>query len=376
MTTPPPGSMRLHDSVVPDVPGGVYRVRTSLDLAEDGTALDAPVAHDAFLEVTGPRFTLGPTDIAGVHPPPGSVGAFSQRLPHVTLTRRTLPWERRFADGTPWLALLLTRPEEAELLAPQPLREAVGEDHFAVLSAFGAIDGDGPMVSVLVPSDPITQQDLLPHRRDVSLLTHVRQVNLADTELAGADDDGWFAVVVANRLPTLAGPYRASLVSLEGREVLLSASANEPTPFVVLHQWEFEVGEGGVFEVLARGFYVDALHRTPSPVGAGDPPQLFTRVDHDGQATSVPYSGPLRAGPDAPVGPADTGVEAAATLGRLLGAADGRFLSEVVGWHREVDRAETAQVHRHVTGGGGARERLDALVAAAGARLSRGVRTP
>src|SRR5215217_2578656 len=124
--TVPVGSMRLYDSAVPDVPAGVYRVRSSLDITAGGT-LEAPPAHDAYLEVDGPRFTLSPADVAAVHPPPGSIGAFGERLPHIALTRRTLPWERRFDDGTPWLVLLVVRDEEATVLPPQLLRTAVGD---------------------------------------------------------------------------------------------------------------------------------------------------------------------------------------------------------------------------------------------------------
>lgn len=361
------GSIRLHDSVIPDVAAGVYRVRSSLDLTSGGAALAAPPVHDAFLEVDGPRFTLSPTDVAAVHPAPGSIGAFGQRLPHLALTRRTLPWERRFDDGTPWLVLLVVRPDEASLLDPQPLRQAVGEQHFATLAAAGAIDGDGPQVRVLLASDPITQAELLPVKRDVGLLTHVRQVNVADTELALGDDDGWFAVVVANRLPTQPGSYLACLVSLEKREALLSASAATPTPLVVLHSWEFEVGEGGLFEVIARGLDVDALTLPAAVARTSDPPVRLQRVDHEGGSHTVTYRGPLRAAPvdpDGPREPDDAGREAAAELGRLLGGADGRFLQDVVAWHRALDRAEVAAVTSAATGGPGPAQRRSAAQAA------------
>lgn len=343
--TLPIGSIRLYDSVVPDITAGVYRVRSSLAVASADDTLAAPPAHDAFIEVAGPRFALSPSDVAAVHPAPGSIGAYGQRLPHIALTRRTLPWERRFTDGTPWLVLLVVRPDEATVLAPRPLREAVGEQHFATLAAAGDIDGDGPDVAVLLATDPITQAGLLPVKADVGLLSHVRQVNVADTELAMGDDDGWFAVVVANRLPTEPGPYTACLISMEGREELLSASAATPTPFVVLHSWEFEVGAGGLFEVIARGLDVDAL----ALPGGADPPVPMRRVDHDGHAHTATYRGPLRAGPVDPARPPrtdDVGRAAAAELGRLLGGADGRFLQEVVGWHRDIDRAEIAAVNR------------------------------
>ncbi len=64
---------------------------------------------------------------------------------------------------------------------------------------------------------------MFPTREDLELLVHVREVDVNDTELVGGDDDGWLAVVLANRLPVmdLAADkpvrYMACLVNLEGQ---------------------------------------------------------------------------------------------------------------------------------------------------------------
>ena len=221
----------------------------------------------------------------------------------------------------------------------------MGDALFDVLAAEGAIDGDGPLVSVLLAESAITQATLLPRRKELSLLSHVRQVNLADSELAGADDDGWFAVVVANRLPTSSGKYRACLVSLEGREGLLEHSTTVPVPLVVLHHWGFEVGTGGVFEVLARQLDVGPLRLAGAAPGSVDPPVPMVRQLRDGAQTLVTYLGPLRERPAAGVGPGasgSVGLEVATELGRLMGTADGHFLHDVVGWHRTQDRLDVA----------------------------------
>src|SRR5262249_42183838 len=68
----------------------------------------------------------------------------------------------------------------------------------------------------------------------------VREVDIQDTELAGGDDDGWMAVVLANRLPvfdTANGKpvrYLACLVSLEGQIPRLPP----PVPPVEFFQYE------------------------------------------------------------------------------------------------------------------------------------------
>ena len=50
-----------------------------------------------------------------------------------------------------------------------------------------------------VPEEVV--DSVFPAQEDLTYLAHVRAVDLADTELAMGDDDGWLAVVLANRLP-------------------------------------------------------------------------------------------------------------------------------------------------------------------------------
>ena len=80
---------------------------------------------------------------------------------------------------------------------------------------------------------------VFPTRLDVPLLAHAREVDIHDTELMMGDDDGFLAVVIANRLPLPARnaegdevpvKYLACLISLEGAgqfDVLLERA---PTP--------------------------------------------------------------------------------------------------------------------------------------------------
>src|SRR5215469_15976697 len=44
--------------------------------------------------VRGDRFRLKPADVQAVFPPAGSLGDHANVLPHILLTRSTLPWER------------------------------------------------------------------------------------------------------------------------------------------------------------------------------------------------------------------------------------------------------------------------------------------
>ena len=57
---------------------------------------------------------------------------------------------------------------------------------------------------------------MFPTKDELPLLSHVRRVDLNDTELALGDDDGWMAVVLSNRLPQPGVRYQACLISLGG----------------------------------------------------------------------------------------------------------------------------------------------------------------
>ncbi|MEV0155741.1 hypothetical protein AB0H57_18620 [Micromonospora sp. NPDC050686] len=343
------GSIRLHDKVTPSLTAGIYRFRSSLDVrptTDPKTPLTALPQHATHVQVGAPRLTLDTTEVTAQHPPRDAVGAFGDRLPHVVLGRRTLPWERRLSDGTPWLALLVVRPDEATLVTG-PLRTIVGETVYARLNAAEPVDGNRTVVGLRAKDLP-TFRALLPTRADVGLLTHVRQVNIADTALAGHDDDGWFAVVTANRMPlgaTTPTTYTACLVSLESRDDAWSTTTGNPPTLIVLASWPFTTSTtGGTFEHLAAHLDLGA-YGTP-PIGAAAIVDSagslgLTGTRRDGTPTTMGYRPPLLGtAPDPlPDTPGDVSADAAFELGRLLAAADGRFIRDVVAWHRATDDA-------------------------------------
>ncbi|MFG3420348.1 hypothetical protein ACIBTZ_02170 [Micromonospora sp. NPDC049460] len=344
-----PGSIRLHDTVTPSLTAGIYRFTSRLEVTDRGTPKTSPPEHATHVQVGAPRLALDATEVAGQHPPRDAVGAFGDRLPHVVLGRRALPWERRLGDGTPWLALLVVRSDEATLTTGT-LRSVVGEAVFTRLNGIEPVDGNRAVVG-LRAKDLTTFRSLLPSRTDVRLLTHVRQVNVADTALAGSDDDGWFAVVTANRLP-LGGvtptPYTACLVSLEARDDVWATNLTSVPTLLVLASWPFVTSTaGGTFEHVAGHLDLGAFGAPP----AGQPPLVdadgalaLAATRRDGTPATMGYRPPLLgAAPDPlPAGPGDVTGDAAFELGRLLAAADGRFIREVVAWHRAADDAARA----------------------------------
>lgn len=210
MPLPPPGTFRLYAFAEPPLPAGRYTLTGTV------TGLPGPVEDvPAVVEVVAPRYAMPPDQILGTFPPAGARGAFTSRLPQVVLRRRTLPWERSpdLVPGgtpTPWLALVLIAEGEGRLLSDVPVEQCVTSG--VALDP----DRDVPKGACLeVPQRVVTA--VFPTREDLALLTHVREVDILDTELAMGDDDGWMAVVLCNRLPQPNTRYLACLINLEGQ---------------------------------------------------------------------------------------------------------------------------------------------------------------
>ncbi len=221
------GHFRLYTHVLPALKAGDYRFSGAQSLAAtgpDGSLAPAalPVQDlQTYLRVTSPRYQLPPDQILSTYPPAGTEGSYGSRLPQVVIKRRTLPWERAVDggdDGTPWLALVVFAEGEAEVLNNVPVAQCVSP----------GVELDGPAdvekgACLEIRSSMVAK--IMPTRKDVPLLAHAREVNIDDTELMLGDDDGFLAVVIANRLP-VAGrspdgteapvTYHAVLVSLEG----------------------------------------------------------------------------------------------------------------------------------------------------------------
>ena len=223
MADPKIGEMILYDDIQPALLAGEYRMTVETDVSVPGTATPLP-GQDFFFDVEGPRFALSPTEVAGVFPPRGGHGPFDSALPHIALGRRTLPWERPLADAYtvtgdqtpyPFVALVLFETTECTLLHNQALTDVVPPDVFQRLGRPGDIRCDA------VEADQQLLRDILPMPDELRLLTHVRQVNVDDRELSAGDSDGYFAVVMGNRIPRPGGSYVACLVSVEERTDLL-----------------------------------------------------------------------------------------------------------------------------------------------------------
>ena len=355
--TPPPaqGQMRVYDRMALPLLPGPHRLQTQVAVAYDGGT--AAPASERYFTVDGPRFSLSPDEVASVLPPRNGSGAFSELLPQIVLHRRTLPWERSLgapassgapptagdppplAGDAPWLALLTFVEGEHTLLEAIPLEQIVPADALARLGHPAGVVCDAVEVSADVLAG------VMPSREELALLSHVRRVNVLDRVSAGSDPDGWFAVVMSNRLPPAGTKCHVYLVSVEGRTDLVAAapppavegvtpgrpsraldavaleglaalprargfdvSATFPPArqrLVVLHHWGFDaVAGGGTFrermQALDVGLFGD-LAVDPA-IDSGPPATDTGHValdlhDRAGAVESVWYRGPLCAQP-------------------------------------------------------------------------------
>src|SRR5262245_36598669 len=123
----PVNFQRLHQ---PTLAAGDYKITVAQTVKIDNADVPGFTATRTFT-VAGDRFELKPADVEAVFPPEGNLGEHSNVLPHIILSRSTLPWERTAVKlaagdkdtGVPWLALLLF--DESEKPTPKTVQASM-----------------------------------------------------------------------------------------------------------------------------------------------------------------------------------------------------------------------------------------------------------
>ncbi len=296
--------MRFFDSYVPLLPADTYTITAGQTLKGTGDhdADETFPSVEQVFTVSGPRFSLDPTDVQREFPAPNTQGVFDSVLPHIVMKKRALPWERKvFASSeTPWLALLIL--QEGEILDPvvgtnappsaaaNPTRgtsitltELQNPASGTVAPTLTIEDWEDPDQATcrVIDVSPATFQAQVPDQADLPYLAHGREVTISRksetvtvrdsaAQLSG-EGTQWFSVIIAGRLPsppTDGGPGQrniAHLVSLEGLAEYVAEDADTPgrafpsgterVRLVSLSSWTFtclpEVGQS--FQDLMMG---------------------------------------------------------------------------------------------------------------------------
>jgi hypothetical protein len=398
--------VQFYQAILPPLQAGEYQLSATLPVQLPGQSGNAPTySGQEQFAIIGPRFRLEPNTVQQVYPPANMAGVYNEILPHAVLRARTLPWARTIdgvppapgAISPPWLALLTLYPGD------------LVNNGNPVNIQQGTVNGFlTPQTGVIVPNIPIAEltQDQLaeplmyielpqlvfwgiaPTYADLPFLAHAREVNTDGKEILGLEEDGYFSVVVGNRLPmagTNTGPTVNTmlLVSLEGLESALpvdgqsppSGAANTVVRVCVLASWTFPCSvSAGDFLELMQNLSVDLLrmpYTGPAPsitaettaqhaVGWGYVPLLNnTRAGEEttswyrGPATPVGTSldanGPYQfsdhairydpgpeSGATAGTGMFDMGYACAWQIGRLVALSNGAFVAALAAWRRDL----------------------------------------
>jgi len=268
----------LHSTCEPSLKGGEYAVEVTRELSyldsiprpkpEDSLTINEKLVRRLKFRVATAQFSLPPADIFECYPADGVKGVFSDTLPHVVLSRRTLPWERTPGTGQkappgssalacPWLALLLLSQDELGIT-----RDG---SYFPLYNVETVAANELPQGQRSTESEkcqvlklPFTLfAKIAPTWDDLPYSAHVREVgNTENMDSAGIDDKGWFSVIVCNRLPAPGKENHVFLVSLEG---LKSYPPSETAQ---------NDGELVTLVVLAKWRFVDCSSRNESETGA------------------------------------------------------------------------------------------------------------
>lgn len=311
------GDIRFYDNYVPMLAVGDYLINVAQRFNPLHHDINERYVKSQPFSVQGPRYNLPPEDLFSSFPPNNALGVFDQFLPQVVLTKQDLPWERDiFHDRetghqTPWMALLLFSEDEVQkaatdtgiLLMPQSLDAKPNRTATSIIPAsnFHQPHSDStilwPTISdewyetdeylqstqcTVIDISPEAFTRLIPCRKDLRYLSHVRQVDATakESEVLKISGAGWYSVLVGNRLPATpaagsSDPPKRSivhLVSLEGFEKyigedavdLSQAGAIQRVRMISFESWSFtchpELDES--FAELMQGLLHDKVTGT------------------------------------------------------------------------------------------------------------------
>jgi hypothetical protein len=278
--TKPDTTITFADGFAPPLPAGRYTMRAEQRLEISSERDPIEFKAEKAVDVSAPRFVLNPGEVYSVYPPAGQAGAFHEALPHIVLTRKTLPWERN-VDGVateegqiraPWMALLTIDDDEiadnkieinsialrefynppAEVLGPK-IKSEDGE-------RLGPPPAEEDHCVVATMPAPLFR-DIAPAGEELRFLAHARKIGPGEKDLADAVADGWVAAVVGNRRPKPYARNHGLLVSLEGLGGVLKKRRSDDAALgwagkrvqpVVLHHWTY-MSKQKTFDQILKG---------------------------------------------------------------------------------------------------------------------------
>ncbi|MFD0169089.1 hypothetical protein ACFVJH_33840 [Streptomyces decoyicus] len=412
MPTLPDLDITFQDHLLPAITAGTYRVDIRHVLKDangdidgpDGSPDKLPATSEEF-EVRAAQFVLDPSSVHAVFPAPKASGDYTLVLPHITLNRPSLPWERepkwsRVEARAPWVALMVFRegelPEDPDALGLTASRTVAQLCRPAESGVLGpAITGlpteteAGTCRTIDVPV-PLFRR-LIPTEDELYYLAHVRKVAKRTRRFEGEVlTEGDYAVLTANRFPRTGGAYTAHLVSLEGHDKPLAGTIPGGTTHLrlcALWSWSFTSDPDARFDapgllknLIAPSLSDDpdrlTLRLEPQPTGTAHAEDTYVTerlklgyvpVPHrvlSGELGYAWYRGPCTpiTAPEVPVAPGehttadhlliyeeehglfDVSYASAWTLGRAIALADPDYAADVTRARRELANQAAAMM--------------------------------
>ncbi|PWL31091.1 DUF4230 domain-containing protein [uncultured Roseivirga sp.] len=358
--------------------------------------------------VAGERFTIPKSKVYSSFPPPGSLGDYSSDLPHIMLTRSTLPWERFAKSGNknlPWLFLFVFDDDDIKAgnvkVSEKTISDAVTfhtvtpdlslpgpsstTDAINLEDETGDSDIGSDKVSLVeINSNWAETNKILPGTEDLTLMTGVR-VNSDATHIntvSAQEGVTEMALCIANRLPTRGVKSYAHLLSLENRFASKSdkitlyqdGETDTYTPFISLTDWSFTsvADSGESFSELLNsvdqgGLNLPGIGSTTADQYLSRGAVAFSHHLKEGGETISWYHGPLVSGDssdthqdlndakliqssddllrlDSDLGMLDTSYAAAWELGRMLTLNNKDMAMKIYAWKRQQSWSQQQQV--------------------------------
>ncbi|MFY8106889.1 MAG: hypothetical protein ACOVKO_08220, partial [Elstera sp.] len=300
-----PGQIRFYEATLPPLTANSYQLTVEQQVVGLGDGNPAPT-YDITqpFTVTAPRFRLPADTVQMSYPPANATGELDSVLPNIVLRDRVLPWVRTI-DGAspppptvpaPWMALITLTAQELgipnSVQTPAPtvsstVTNLVSPGPGIYGPRLGTLSADTLAEPVLTLTlDLSLFQSVAPTASDLPYLAHVREVNTDHKEILGLDEDGFFAVVIGNRLLQQQQVNYQFLVSLEGLSAVLPPNAPPQgytqVRLAVLGWWR-------VTALQSIGNFIEIMQALPTNGGVSLIQSVYTPFTGD---DACPTSGP------------------------------------------------------------------------------------
>lgn len=389
----PAGDIEFFDYIEPPLQAGSYTLSATQTLSNlPGENTDPSYTAKQPLRVDGPRFSLNPAQIHSLYPPANQTGQYETVLPNMVFSNFSLPWSRNITPGAevnniPWMGLLTVYPSEikseentnAPVSLPMTIElkdlKSTTNKKLKLPDLGTTFQPDDTKVSVVDMSMDYFQA-IAPTIKELPYLAHARGVNTDGKVMLGMEADGYFSLVVGNRLPLAVDGSTTKnqmfLVSYEGHQDSLSGPMTDydSIRLVLLGSWQFttspargsfktlmedlcEPGRGGVkLYQMPMSTESESNDTTKKALEIG-----YTALQNDmrvGENATSWYRGPLVPAPtkrDFSFGPylfSDHAMHydpangifnhsyaAAWQIGRLLALSDASFARSLFNWRNE-----------------------------------------